>query len=187
MTARRTPQAEGRNGRGAARTRLASGLRLFVLSVRRAARRGRRDRPAFRLGDADHDVGPDGPSAAGPPRFGRRTTAQCRSGPCRGDRCRPRPPRRPRTVGPCVGRRPRARQRALSGRTVRAVCGSEPASVAPDDDVDRAVQLMRAEAVRRLPVVEDGRPVGIVALGDLTVERDPTSALGDISAAEPSA
>jgi CBS domain-containing protein len=70
---------------------------------------------------------------------------------------------------------------------VRAVCGSEPASVAPDDDVDRAVQLMRAEAVRRLPVVEDGRPVGIVALGDLTVERDPTSALGDISAAEPSA
>jgi signal-transduction protein with cAMP-binding, CBS, and nucleotidyltransferase domain len=46
---------------------------------------------------------------------------------------------------------------------------------------------MRSEAVRRLPVVEDGRPVGIVALGDLTVERDPTSALGDISAAEPSA
>jgi signal-transduction protein with cAMP-binding, CBS, and nucleotidyltransferase domain len=44
---------------------------------------------------------------------------------------------------------------------------------------------MREHAVRRLPVVEGGRPVGIVALGDLAMERDPVSALGDISAAKP--
>jgi signal-transduction protein with cAMP-binding, CBS, and nucleotidyltransferase domain len=44
---------------------------------------------------------------------------------------------------------------------------------------------MRDKAIRRLPVVEDGRPVGIVSLGDLAVERDPDSALGGISAAPP--
>ncbi len=44
---------------------------------------------------------------------------------------------------------------------------------------------MREHAVRRLPVVEDGLPVGIVSLGDLAVERDTASALADISAADP--
>ncbi|MFB7084930.1 CBS domain-containing protein [Streptomyces sp. NPDC056296] len=60
-------------------------------------------------------------------------------------------------------------------------------AVAPDDDVDRAVQLMRSKALRRLPVVDNGRPVGIVALGDLAVERGPAPALGGISAADPNA
>jgi hypothetical protein len=44
---------------------------------------------------------------------------------------------------------------------------------------------MRDKALRRLPVVEKGQAVGIVSLGDLAVERDPESALGDISAAPP--
>jgi hypothetical protein len=34
-------------------------------------------------------------------------------------------------------------------------------------------------------VVHDGRPVGIVSLGDLAVERDPESILGGVSAAPP--
>jgi CBS domain-containing protein len=42
-------------------------------------------------------------------------------------------------------------------------------------------------AVRRLPVVDQGRPVGIVSLGDLALELDARSALADISAAEPDA
>jgi CBS domain-containing protein len=42
---------------------------------------------------------------------------------------------------------------------------------------------MRERAVRRLPVVEDGRLVGILALGDLAVDLDPRSVLGEISAA----
>jgi CBS domain-containing protein len=42
---------------------------------------------------------------------------------------------------------------------------------------------MREHEVRRLPVVRDDRPVGIVSLGDLARERDPDSALADISAA----
>ncbi|MBT2439703.1 CBS domain-containing protein [Streptomyces sp. ISL-36] len=74
----------------------------------------------------------------------------------------------------------------VTGRIVQEACSTELVSVSPDDDVDRAVRLMRAHAVRRLPVVEHGQPVGIVSLGDVAVERDPGSALGDISAAEPS-
>lgn len=65
------------------------------------------------------------------------------------------------------------------------VASEELTTVAPDTSVPVAVELMRGMAVRRLPVVEDGRPVGIVSLGDLAVERDPSSALADISSAEP--
>ena len=57
-------------------------------------------------------------------------------------------------------------------------------TVAPDTIIDYAVEVMRARSVRRLPVVEDGRPVGIVSLGDMALARDPGSALADISAAE---
>ncbi|WP_018349881.1 CBS domain-containing protein [Longispora albida] len=61
-----------------------------------------------------------------------------------------------------------------------------PSVLGPEDPVDYAVRLMTQHRVRRLPVCEDGgRPVGIVSLGDLAVEREPKSALGTISAAEP--
>lgn len=75
----------------------------------------------------------------------------------------------------------------VSGRTVAEACSGEVVAVAPDDDMDRAVHLMRSKALRRLPVVDNGQPVGIVSLGDLAVERDPGSGLGDISAADPNA
>jgi CBS domain-containing protein len=65
------------------------------------------------------------------------------------------------------------------------VCTPFPLTLAPADDVTTAVDRMRDAAVRRLPVVEDGRPVGVVALGDLAIERDPDSALADISARGP--
>ena len=42
---------------------------------------------------------------------------------------------------------------------------------------------MRSANIRRLPVVEDGNPVGIVSLGDLAMARDEESALADISSA----
>jgi CBS domain-containing protein len=61
------------------------------------------------------------------------------------------------------------------------VVSEDLTAVAPDDSVDRAVQIMRERAIRRLPVVEAGKPVGIVSLGDLAVEHDPGSALADIS------
>ncbi|MFI8950213.1 CBS domain-containing protein [Streptomyces sp. NPDC053750] len=71
--------------------------------------------------------------------------------------------------------------------SVGAVCTRGPLVVAPDDPVADAVALMREHAVRRLPVVEDGLPVGMVSLGDLAEARAPGSALADISRAEPDA
>ncbi|MFE0806188.1 CBS domain-containing protein [Streptomyces sp. NPDC058794] len=70
---------------------------------------------------------------------------------------------------------------------VRAVCTHDPLLVSPDDPVADAVALMREHTVRRLPVVENGLPVGVVSLGDLAEARDPASALADISRAEPDA
>jgi CBS domain-containing protein len=69
--------------------------------------------------------------------------------------------------------------------TVSDVQTTELTTVGPDDDLERAIELMREHAVRRLPVVEEGMTVGIVALGDLAVDRDPGSVLGQISAAQP--
>lgn len=54
-----------------------------------------------------------------------------------------------------------------------------------DDYVADAIELMRAKAVRRLPVVEEGRPIGIVSLGDLALVRDSSETLADVSAAAP--
>ncbi|WP_371667702.1 CBS domain-containing protein [Streptomyces sp. NBC_00289] len=69
--------------------------------------------------------------------------------------------------------------------TVADAISGDLVTVSPEDDLDLAIGLMREHAVRRIPVVEDGRAVGIVAIGDLAMERDPESALGDISAARP--
>jgi CBS domain-containing protein len=73
------------------------------------------------------------------------------------------------------------------GRDVQApvadVASRDLVTLSPDDDVQKAVQVMRERAVRRLPVVENGRPVGIVSIGDLAIERDSDSALADISVA----
>jgi CBS domain-containing protein len=42
-------------------------------------------------------------------------------------------------------------------------------SVEPDNDLEAAVQLMASHQVRRLPVVENGRLVGIVAQADIAL------------------
>jgi CBS domain-containing protein len=69
--------------------------------------------------------------------------------------------------------------------TVGQVATSRTVTVSPDAPFTEAVQKMRDAAVRRLPVVADGRVVGVVSLGDLAVARDQESALADISAAPP--
>jgi CBS domain-containing protein len=65
------------------------------------------------------------------------------------------------------------------------IATTDIAAVSPDTPIDEAIQLMRDKAVRRLPVVENSRPLGILSLGDLAVARDRESALGEISAAPP--
>ncbi|MBV9208317.1 MAG: CBS domain-containing protein [Actinobacteria bacterium] len=57
------------------------------------------------------------------------------------------------------------------------ICTGELAVLAPDDDVERAVRLVRDRAVRRIPVLQDGTPVGVVSAGDLALELGAASAL----------
>jgi len=69
--------------------------------------------------------------------------------------------------------------------SVREACTTDVETLSPDDSVDDAIKKMEQANVRRLPVVEDGNPVGIVSLGDLAVDTDQDSALADISSASP--
>jgi CBS domain-containing protein len=71
-----------------------------------------------------------------------------------------------------------------SATTLGDVCSREVVSVAPDDSVDHAAHVMRERAVRRLPVTEGAKPVGVISLGDLAIEEDSSSPLADISAAK---
>lgn len=65
------------------------------------------------------------------------------------------------------------------------ICSHQIAKLSPDDDVHDAVELMKKKAIRRIPVLDHGRPVGIISLGDLAIAEDPESALGGISRAQP--
>lgn len=69
--------------------------------------------------------------------------------------------------------------------SVSDVCTPSIETIEPEASVDDALRKMREADIRRLPVVQDGRPVGIISLGDLAVEREPDSTLADISAASP--
>ncbi|MBQ0893476.1 CBS domain protein [Micromonospora palomenae] len=65
------------------------------------------------------------------------------------------------------------------------VTSKDVVTVSQYDDAVAAADLMRTYAVRRLPVIDDGKLVGLVSMGDLAVEREPQSVLADISADEP--
>jgi CBS domain-containing protein len=71
--------------------------------------------------------------------------------------------------------------------TLADICSHSLLTVTPTDSIEHAVRLMRDHAIRRLPVLDGGKGVGFVSLGDLGVERDPKSVLGKISAAPPDA
>ena len=45
-------------------------------------------------------------------------------------------------------------------------------SVEPDEDLEEALRLMARHQVRRLPVVENGRLVGIVAQADIALREN---------------
>jgi len=68
---------------------------------------------------------------------------------------------------------------------VSEVASGNPTTLSADDSIGDAIQRMRDENIRRLPVVDGENPVGIVSLGDLATAQDPESVLGDISAAPP--
>ena len=58
---------------------------------------------------------------------------------------------------------------------VADVCSEEPKVASPDEPLDAALQRMAREQVRRLPVLEDGRLVGILAQADIARDDEPGS------------
>ncbi len=50
------------------------------------------------------------------------------------------------------------------------IASRDVVTVRPDDDLDEALRLMALHQVRRLPVVEDGHLVGVVATADVALE-----------------
>jgi CBS domain-containing protein len=78
-----------------------------------------------------------------------------------------------------------AERRDPATTAVGDICSRDLATVRPDEDATEAVARMRERGVRRVPVVSEGRPVGILTIGDMAVERDSGSALADVSAQPP--
>ena len=56
--------------------------------------------------------------------------------------------------------------------SVEDVYSRDLISVEPDNDLDEALRLMARHQVRRLPVVENGRLVGIVAQADIALREN---------------
>lgn len=72
-----------------------------------------------------------------------------------------------------------------SGTICEDVMTPNPILGTPDMDVHEAARIMGDNQIRRLPVVENGRLSGMVAIGDLAVEpkfeNEAGDALNDIS------
>ena len=64
-------------------------------------------------------------------------------------------------------------------RQVREIISKEVISVRPDMSTKEAAQLMSEHQVRRLPVVENDRLVGIVSIGDIAVKDSQDKRIGD--------
>ena len=60
----------------------------------------------------------------------------------------------------------------VTSDAVGAILSGEVISLKSDDDAKQAEKLMSEHDVRRLPVVDDGRLVGVVSVGDLAVRTD---------------
>src|SRR5690242_6879559 len=71
----------------------------------------------------------------------------------------------------------------LETMNLETICSKDLTFLSPDQTDEDAVRLMREKSIRRLPVLEGGKIVGILSLGDLAVDKDPRSVLGRVSAA----
>lgn len=68
---------------------------------------------------------------------------------------------------------------------VRFIMSKSCLTISPNDDIRQAAHLMAGNQVRRLPVVEDSKVVGMLSLGDLARSRqldmEASLALSEIS------
>lgn len=70
------------------------------------------------------------------------------------------------------------RHRRPEELAAREVMAERPSSIHPEDDVRMALETMRAEKVRRLPVVDAERRIqGIISLNDVVLRAKPAGAL----------
>ncbi|MRH41917.1 CBS domain-containing protein [Aquibacillus halophilus] len=61
---------------------------------------------------------------------------------------------------------------------VKEVMSNELHSVSPETTVQEASKLMAKKQIRRLPIVDNGKLIGIVSLGDLSLENKSNEAAG---------
>jgi CBS domain-containing protein len=74
-----------------------------------------------------------------------------------------------------------------AGRKVEDVMTSDPCTVCEDDTLQTVVELMERRRIKRLPVLRDGKMVGIISRANLmyalaSLSRDQHAAAGDDSA-----
>lgn len=72
------------------------------------------------------------------------------------------------------------RRLAAAATPVTEVMTPAPATLAPGDDVAEAIRLMQERNIRRIPLVEDERVVGMVTLDDLLL--DEAAPIDELSA-----
>lgn len=62
---------------------------------------------------------------------------------------------------------PRARAAAYEARTVATIMTPNPTTIGAEQSIEEAVTLMADHSLKRLPVVTDGRVVGMLSRSDL--------------------
>jgi CBS domain-containing protein len=60
-------------------------------------------------------------------------------------------------------------QKKPESAMIRDCVSSRLSTISPDADVEEAAKMMAREQIRRLPVVDNGNLVGVLAIGDLAV------------------
>jgi CBS domain-containing protein len=73
-----------------------------------------------------------------------------------------------------------AKQRDAREVKLGDVATTRLVTTTPDTNITDARELMAANKIRRLPVVKDGRLVGILALGDIAVADASKRAVGEV-------
>jgi CBS domain-containing protein len=73
-----------------------------------------------------------------------------------------------------------AKRRDPGEVTLGEIATEKVITVTPDADIGSARELMAEHKIRRLPVIKDGRLVGILALGDIAVQDASKRAVGEV-------
>lgn len=66
-----------------------------------------------------------------------------------------------------VGADADARAKALESRSVEEIMSRDPVAIGSDASLQQAIELMEHHAVKRFPVITDGRVVGLISRADV--------------------